>query len=750
MKKKALDYHELGRPGKIEVIPSKPCDTAKDLALAYTPGVAVPCLEIEQDPANAYRFTNKGNLVAVISNGTAVLGLGSIGALAGKPVMEGKGVLFKKFADIDVFDIEIDERDPDKLVEIVKSLEPTFGGINLEDIKGPECFYIEKRLREEMKIPVFHDDQHGTAIIVAAAMLNALELADKKMEDIRLVVSGAGAAAVACTELLFAFGLRREHVILCDSKGPLHRGRTDIRDETKKRFMVDRPYENLAEALIGADAFLGLSVKGVVTPDMLRTMADNPIVLALANPDPEIAYPDAMEARTDIIMATGRSDYPNQVNNVLGFPYIFRGALDVRATRINEDMKQAAARALAILAKEPVPESVAKAYSNQHFEFGRLYFIPKPLDPRVLLRVAPAVAQAAIDSGEARVEHFDMDIYMARLSKLQDQSKVALEQIFLDAKANPKRIAFTNGDLPKVGQIVKRVLEEGIAKPVLLGDRTQIEENLKKFRVDPNRVEMVDPLQDEAADPYTQQLYAKRQRKGLTLPDAQQLMKRDDVFAALMLQNGRVDGMINGFSTTYPKAVRTLLQVLRKDKGNDLVVGLYIMAIKQRLLFFADTTMTEEPTAEQLAQIAIKTADYAANFTQPRVAMLSYSNFGSAPSALTQKVVKATSLVRQLRPDLEVDGELQPDMALDMEVRQHQYPFSTLSGPANVLIFPDLTSGNLAHKLLLQLAQAKFVGPILVDLGLPANAVQRHATVEEVVSLTAITCVEAQWRAAKS
>jgi len=743
LKSQALAYHEGGRPGKLEVVPSKPCDNAKDLALAYTPGVAVPCLEIQADETTAYRYTNRGNLVAVITNGTAVLGLGDIGALAGKPVMEGKGVLFKKFADIDVYDIEIQEKDPQKLIEIIAALEPTFGGINLEDIKGPECFAIEKALRTRMKIPVFHDDQHGTAIIVGAAMINALELAGKKMEELRLVVSGAGAAGIACTELLLQLGLRRENVVLCDSKGPLTRARTDVSDESKRSFLVDKPFTTLAEALYQADAFLGLSVKNLVTPEMLRSMAPNPIVLALANPDPEIAYPQAIEAREDLIMATGRSDYPNQVNNVLGFPYIFRGALDVQASTINDAMKLAAVHALAQLAREPVPESVAKAYGNQKFEFGRDYFIPKPLDPRVLLRVAPAVARAAIESGVAGRSSYDSESYLVRLGRIQDQSKQALERIFLDARANPRRIAFASGELPKVAQVVRRVLEEGIAHPVLVGPEAEILANLSKYRIDRAAVSLIDPATDAERALYWQTLYSLRQRKGLTLPDAQQLTSRSDYYAALALRLGRVDGMISGFTTTYPKAVRTLLQVLRASE-DDLVVGLYIMAIKQKLLFFADTTMTEEPTAEQLARIALQTVEYASSFLNPRVAMLSYSNFGSAPSPLTRKVIRATELLRRMRPDLQVDGELQPDIALDPEVRQHQFPFSTLKGAANVLIFPDLTSGNLAHKLLLQLAQARFVGPILLGLGHPAHAVQRHASVEEVVSLTALTCREAQ------
>ncbi len=743
---KALRYHEQGRPGKTEVVPTKPCDTAKDLSLAYTPGVAAPCREIQANPENSYRYTNRGNLVAVITNGTAVLGLGNIGALAGKPVMEGKAVLFKKFADIDVFDIEINESDPDRLVEIVKALEPTFGGINLEDIKAPDCFLVEKRLREEMNIPVFHDDQHGTAIIVGAAFINALIVANKKIEDISLVVSGAGAAAIACTDTLVSLGLKHENVVMFDSKGAITTQRGHIADANKRRYAVDREVGSLMDAMSGADAFLGVSVKGQVTGDMVAAMADSPIVFALANPDPEIGYEEATAVRSDVIMATGRSDYPNQVNNVLGFPYIFRGALDVHATGINEAMKHAAVRALAELAQEPVPDTVARAYQNRRFEFGREYLIPKPLDSRVLLRVAPAVAEAAIQSGVAGVADFDRELYVARLANTQDESKAALHAVVQKARANPQRIAYADAHDPKVALVVKRVLEEGIAHPILVGPKDEIEASLARARVNPALVQIVDPRTDERAESFAQLYWLKRRRKGLTLIDARQQVRRSDYFAALMVHEGHADGLINGFATTYPRAARSLLQVLRDEETDGQVVGLYIMAIKQRLLFLADTTMTEDPTPEQLASIAIMTADFANQFLPPKIAMLSYSSFGSAPSPMVARVQKATALIRNRRPDLEVDGEMQPDVALDPDVREHQYPFSTLTGSANVLIFPDLQSGNIGHKLLLELSNASFIGPIMVGLRFPANAVQRHASAESVVGLTALTCVESQRR----
>ncbi|MCB1041351.1 MAG: NADP-dependent malic enzyme [Acidobacteria bacterium] len=741
---KALRYHEEGRPGKIEVVPTKPCDTAKDLSLAYTPGVAAPCRAIEADAAESYRYTNRGNLVAVVTNGTAVLGLGNIGALAGKPVMEGKGVLFKKFADIDVFDIEINEKDPNRLVEIVKALEPTFGGINLEDIKAPDCFVVEQRLREEMNIPVFHDDQHGTAIIVGAACLNALVVAEKDISAVKLVVSGAGAAAIACTDMLVSLGLNPANVVMFDSKGALTTHRSDITDPNKQRYSVSRQVSSLADAMAGADVFLGLSVKGQVNGAMIASMATNPIVLALANPDPEISYEEAVAARTDVIMATGRSDYPNQVNNVLGFPYIFRGALDVRATTINEAMKHAAIRALAELAQEPVPEFVARAYQNRKFEFGREYLIPKPLDARVLLYVAPAVAEAAIESGVAQKSDFDREVYVHQLAQLLDDSRAALHSVVLKARSNPQRIAYADGHDPKVAQVVKRILEDNIAKPILVGPAEPIKINLARLRVDASRVEIVDPSLDDRLENFANILWRKRQRKGLTLIDARQQVRRSDYFAALMVHEGFADGMINGFATTYPRAARSLLQVLRHDNAQGLVVGLYIMAIKQRLLFLADTTMTEDPTPDQLATIAIETADFARQFLEPKIAMLSYSTYGSAPSPLVSRVQQATSLVRRRRPDLEIDGELQPDVALDPIMREHQYPFSSLQGSANVLIFPDLQSGNIAHKLLLELSNAAFIGPIMVGMAYPANAIQRHASVESVVGLTALTCVEAQ------
>ncbi|HON00591.1 MAG TPA: NADP-dependent malic enzyme [Acidobacteriota bacterium] len=741
----ALSYHAVPRPGKIEVTPTKPCLTQRDLSLAYTPGVAVPCRHIQRDVEKAYTYTAKGNLVAVVSNGTAVLGLGNIGALAGKPVMEGKGVLFKRFADIDVFDLEIDSTDPQDVIRTVKLLEPTFGGINLEDIRAPECFLIEDRLKELLQIPVFHDDQHGTAIISGAALLNALEIVGKDVSDVKVVFNGAGASGIACAKYYLRLGVRPENLILCDSKGVIYRGRTEGMNPWKEQLASDTEARTLAEALRGADVFVGLSVGNCLTGEMLRTMSDRPVVFALANPDPEITYEEAKAARPDVIMATGRSDYPNQVNNVLGFPFIFRGALDVRATAINEEMKLAATKALASLAKEDVPESVAKAYGLERLRFGSDYLIPKPFDPRVLIWESAAVAEAAMKTGVAR-RPIDLDRYREELEQRLSPSREVMRVMINQARRDPKKVVFPEGEHPKVLRACQAILEERIAVPILLGAEARVRELAHEYALHLDGVQIVDPQESPLAARYAQELYQLRQRKGITLAEAQRLMRDNpNVYGAMMVRLGDADALVAGVGQHYPDTLRPALQIIQVREDCSRVVGLFLMVFRDRLLFFADTTVNIEPSAEELADIAILTAQVARRFNvDPRVAMLSFSNFGSVRHPLTEKVRRATELVRQKAPGLAVDGEMQADTAVFYDLIREHYPFSTLTQPANILIFPDLQSANIAYKLVQRLGGAETVGPILVGMRKPVHVLQYGFEAKDIVNMTAIAVVEAQ------
>ncbi len=745
-KQEALDYHSQGRKGKIEVVATKPCSTARDLANAYSPGVAEPCLEIEKNPEDAYLYTAKGNLVAVISNGTAVLGLGNIGALAGKPVMEGKGVLFKRFADIDVFDIEVDELDIDRFCQVVKALEPTFGGVNLEDIKAPECFEIETRLKKEMNIPVFHDDQHGTAIISTAALMNASEIVGKKLGDMKVVFSGAGASAIACANMMVSAGVKLENLWLCDTKGLVYTGRKEGMNVYKERFAKPSDWRTLADTIVNADVFVGCSSKGALSPEMVASMAKDPIVFALANPDPEIDYPLAKATRSDIIMATGRSDYPNQVNNVLGFPFIFRGALDVRATEINEPMKLAAAKALAALAKEEVPEAVVKAYAGQKFSFGPEYIIPKPFDPRVLLWVAPAVAKAAMDTGVAKQPIADMQQYKERLEGLQGRSKDVIRSVVHRAKANPKRVVFPEGDHPLILQAVAQMVDEGICIPILLGDPAKVKSAALDHGIDISGIEVLDPgtvaWRQEAEDAF----FDLRKRRGITHSEAKRLIRRRIYFGAMMCRMGKADGLIAGLTMYYPETIRPCLEVIGTRKGVKRVCGVYTMVLKNRVLFFSDTTMNIEPTSEELAEIALLTADLAKDTfgMDPKVAMLSFSDFGSVDHPLVRKVQKAVQIVKGQRPGLKCDGEMQADTALSTDILAEDYPWVDLPGGPNVLIFPDLTSGNIGYKLVQRLAGAEVIGPITCGMAAPVHVLQRHSDLNDIIHLTALTVVEAQ------
>lgn len=743
-KEEALKYHSEGRKGKIEVIATKPCFTSRDLSLAYTPGVAEPCREIEKNDDDVYKYTAKGNLVAVVSNGTAVLGLGDIGAHAGKPVMEGKGVLFKRFADIDVFDIELDTKDPNEIIKTVQYLEPTFGGINLEDIKAPECFEIEEELKRTMNIPVFHDDQHGTAIISCAALINAAELAGKKLEDMRLVVSGAGASAVACCNIYIRAGIKLENIAMFDSKGHIHKGRNDL-NKYKEKFATEKSYSSLKDAMKGADAFIGLSKGGVVSKDMIKVMADKPIVFAMANPDPEITYDDAIDARTDVLIATGRSDFPNQVNNVLGFPFIFRGALDVRATAINEEMKMAAVIALANLAKENVPEVVINAYGGQEFSFGPEYIIPKPFDPRVLWTVAPAVAKAAIDSGVARQKIEDWNKYKEELKERLGFSKEIIRLMVHKAQKNPKKVVFPEGEEEKIIRAANSILEEKIGKPVLIGREDVIKSRIKELEFDLSNFEIRDPRTCEKCEDYAMEFYKRRQRKGATLLSARQLIKQPNYYAAMMVQVGDADAMVGGLTSHYPDTIRPALQCVGNKKGLGVAAGLYIVMIKTKVYFFADTTVNIDPTSEQLAEIAIMSSDTVREFEiEPKVAMLSFSNFGSAKHPFSDKVKHAVSIVKQRRPDIIVDGEMQADTAVVPSIIEEVFPFSSLKGGANVLIFPDLAAGNIAYKLLARLTDATVIGPILMGLNKPIHVLQRGATVDDIINMAAIAVVEAK------
>jgi malate dehydrogenase (oxaloacetate-decarboxylating)(NADP+) len=743
----ALAYHSRGRKGKIQVVPTKPTTTQRDLSLAYTPGVAEPCKEIERDPLLAYEYTARGNLVAVISNGTAVLGLGNIGALAGKPVMEGKGVLFKRFADIDVFDIEVATTDPEELIRTVKLLEPTFGGINLEDIRAPDCFEIERRLKAEMGIPVFHDDQHGTAIISGAALLNALEVVNKRIEEVRIVFSGAGAAALSCARLYLELGARRENVVLVDRGGVIYRGREEHMDPYKEELAADTSARTLAEAMAGADVFVGLSVAGMVSPDMVRSMARDPIVFAMANPDPEIGYEEARAAREDVVVATGRSDYPNQVNNVLGFPFLFRGALDVRASDINEPMKLAAVKALAELAREDVPDAVLRAYGLQSLRFGREYLIPKPFDYRVLLRVPPAVAQAAMDSGVARVPIVDFEAYRRRLETLISRRLELMRGIVDRARRSPRRVVFPEGEHVQILRAAKILVDEGIAHPILLARREMIADRLRDLDLGEEQVTIIHNETSDRFEAYAQRLHEMRQRDGMTLDDARKRMRLRNYFGAMMVEMGDADGLISGLTQHYPDTIRPALEIVGTRKGVRRVSGTYVLILQDRVFFLADTTVNIDPTPEDLAEIALLTVGFVRRFgIVPRVAMLSFSNFGSNKHPAARKVRRAVEIVRTLDPELEVDGEMQADTAVFEQILQENYPWSRLRQPANVLIFPELQSANIAYKLLWRLAGAEAIGPVLLGMARPVHVLQSGQEVSDIVNMAALCVVDAQER----
>ena len=741
----ALEYHSSSPAGKLAVNPTKPCRTQRDLSLAYTPGVAVPCLEIERDPSLAYKYTAKGNLVGVVSNGTAVLGLGNIGPLGGKPVMEGKAVLFKRFADIDVFDIELDTANADEVIRTCQILEPTFGGINLEDIKAPECFYIEETLRKTMKIPVFHDDQHGTAIISGAGLLNALEIGGKKIEDIKVVFNGAGAAAISCAAHYVRLGVRVENIVMCDTKGVIYEGRTEHMNAYKARYASTTKARTLEEALVGADVFFGLSSGGAVTQDMVRGMAPNPVIFAMANPDPEISYDDAIAARPDAIVATGRSDYPNQVNNVLGFPFIFRGALDVRATTINDEMKLAATRALAALAKEDVPDSVLRAYSIDRMEFGREYIIPKPFDPRVLIWEASAVAQAAMETGVAQ-QPVDLKQYREELEKRLGRANEVMRAMINKARRQPKRIVFTEGEEGKILRACQILLDEQIAQPILLGNAEKIHAKIEELRLHLNGAQIVDPAKFGRIHEYTEEFYSLRQRKGITRTEAEQTLLNPTTFASMMVRLNDADALIGGLTTHYPDTIRPALQVIDIRPELRRVAGVYVLiTAKGDIYFLADATVNIEPTTEDLAEIAIMAAEKARRFNvEPRVAMLSFSNFGSTRHPLADKVRRAVDLVRQRAPGLMIDGEMQADTAVVPHIIEETYPFSTLKGGANVLIFPNLESGNIAYKLLQRIGDCELIGPLLTGLSRPVHVLQRGSEVNDIVHVAAVAVVDAQ------
>ncbi len=742
LRQDALEYHSRGRPGKIAVAVTKPCATQRDLSLAYTPGVAEPVREIQRDPLQAFRYTARGNLVAVVSNGTAVLGLGNVGALAGKPVMEGKGVLFKRFADVDVFDLEIDATDPDEVVRIVRALAPTFGGINLEDIRAPECFYIEQRLQEVLDIPVFHDDQHGTAIITGAALLNALEITGKQLDRVRIVISGAGASAIACAEFFVKLGAPRERIMLVDTKGVVSRERTEGMNPYKARFAVETTARTLAEALEGADVFIGLSAPDIVTPQMVQRMAGEPIIFAMANPDPEIPYEVARAARPDAIVATGRSDYPNQVNNVLGFPFIFRGALDVRARAINDEMKMAASRALAALAREEVPDSVLRAYGLETLRFGPDYLIPKPLDPRVPLWVAPAVAAAAMASGVAR-RAVDLEAYREELAHRLVRGYEVTRIITQKARAAPKRVVFSEGEEPKIIRAAAILHRDGLARPVLLGRESVVRARMEEAGVT-MPAEVVDPDRSPCLEAYAAALHELRRRKGVTLREARALVRQPNYYAAMMLRAGEADAFVAGLTYHYPDVIRPALQVIGPAPGVSRVAGLYVVVYDGRVYLLADPTVNFDPGPTELAEIALMAAEKAQEFDiTPRVAMLSFSNFGSTRHPRSVKVAEATALVRSRRPDLMVDGEMMVEVALSPQLRAAEYPFSTLAGEANVLIFPSLEAANTGYKLLQHLAGAVAIGPILMGMARPVHVLSRGAEVSDIVNMAAIAVVDA-------
>lgn len=747
-REQALEYHASGRPGKIEVIPTKEAKTQRDLSLAYSPGVAEPCKEIHQNKEEVYKYTAKGNLVAVITNGTAVLGLGDIGPEASKPVMEGKGVLFKIFADIDVFDIEINEKDPEKFCQIVKSLEPTFGGINLEDIKAPECFYIERKLRDELNIPVMHDDQHGTAIISGAALLNALELQKKKIDKVRIVMNGAGAAAMACAQMYVALGAKYENFIMFDKDGVLHEGRTDL-DELRRKFMVKKSDWDLAKAMKDADVFVGLSVGNVVTQDMIKSMAKRPIVFALANPNPEITYDLAAAVREDLIMATGRTDFPNQVNNVLGFPYIFRGALDVRARQINEAMKLAAVRALAELARTPVPDIVNMAYNQKNMSFGPEYIIPKPLDPRLLSTVAPAVAKAAMESGVAQKTIDNWDAYKVELNKRLGLDNQLIRALGAKARRDPKRLVFAEADNLKVIKAASIIYDEGIAYPILLGEEEKIRRIADEHDIDITELPIIDPRSKELEEKrqfYGELFFKKRQRKGYNNYESIKIMKDRNHYGCMMVETGDADAMISGLTRNYDQAIRPALQIIGTEEGVKKIAGMYLLLTKKGPLFLADTTVNFNPTAEELADIAMLVAKEVRHFNiTPRIAMLSYSNFGSSQSPEAKLVAEATHILRQRNPSLIVDGEIQASLAFNKEILRDNYPFSELvDEDVNVLIFPNLTAGNVAYNLLREIGGADAIGPILLGLKKPVHVLQLGSTVRNIVNMALVAVVDAQ------
>ncbi len=747
-KEDALEYHEKGRPGKIEVVPTKETKTQRDLALAYSPGVAEPCMEIHANPEDVYRYTAKGNLVAVISNGTAVLGLGDIGPEASKPVMEGKGLLFKIYADIDVFDIELNVREIDDFVKVVKALEPTFGGINLEDIKAPECFEIERRLKEELSIPLMHDDQHGTAIISGAALLNALDIVKKSIGEVKIVVSGAGASAISCCKIYLALGANVDNIYMFDSKGLIVKSRQDL-DEYKKQFAKDVAPMDLQTAMTGADVFIGLSKANVVSQDMVRGMAENPIVFALANPNPEITYDDAIAARPDVIMATGRSDYPNQVNNVLGFPYIFRGALDVRAHSINEEMKLAAVKALAKLAKEPVPDMVNVAYNNAILKYGPTYIIPKPLDPRLLVTVSMAVAKAAIDSGVAKKIITDWDAYEGELYRRLGSDDNLLRYTINKAKQNPKRVVFAEAENIKTLKAAQIANDEGIAIPILLGNETKIRKLIEENNLHLDGIQIIDPKSDASEKKrheYGEVFFQKRQRRGYNLYEAKKAMRERTFFGCMMVNSGEADAMISGLTRKYPDTIRPALEIIGMAEGIKRVAGLYIMLTKKGPLFFADTTLNFNPTEDELIDITLLTADVVNSFNiKPRIAMLSYSNFGSSMSPEANLVRNAVERIKQKRPDLIIDGEVQAGVAFNKDLLKENYPFSDLvTESPNVLIFPNLAAGNIAYHLLQEVGGAEAVGPILLGLRKPVYVLQLGSTVRQIVNIIALSVVEAQ------
>lgn len=746
----ALDYHSQGKPGKIEVIPTKPYSSQRDLSLAYSPGVAEPCKAIEKNKEDVYKYTAKGNLVAVISNGTAVLGLGDIGPEASKPVMEGKALLFKIFADIDVFDIEVDNKDIDGFVNTVKAIAPTFGGINLEDIKAPECFEIERRLKEELDIPVMHDDQHGTAIITSAALLNALELANKKIGKVSVVINGAGASAMACAKLYIALGVDPKNMVMCDSKGVIRKDRDDLND-SKEVFATDKDLTTLSDAMKNADVFLGLSKGNVVSKAMVKSMADNPIVFALANPDPEIAYKEAMSSRKDIIMATGRSDHPNQVNNVLGFPFIFRGALDVRATAINEEMKLAAVKAISDLAKEPVPEEVNQAYGIRNLIFGRDFFIPKPLDPRLILAVAPAVAKAAIDSGVAQKTIEDWEAYEEELSVRLGLENKLIRNLTERAVQNPKRVVFAEADMYKVLKAAQIVKDEGIAIPILLGNIDKIKQLIKENHLDLEDAKIIDPKaadEEELRNKYGNLLYAKRHRKGMTKYESSHKMRDRNYYGAMMVEAGEADAFISGITRNYPETIKPALQSIGTEDGVNKIAGMYIVNTKDGPVFFADTTINVNPTAQDLADIAVLTAKAVSRYkVKPRLAMLSFSNFGSSEYEEAKKVSKAVEILHKNHPEIIVDGEVQANFAMNKELLNEQFPFSILANKkANVLIFPNLSAGNIAYKLVQEMSEAEAVGPILLGMKKPVHILQLGCTVREIVNMVTIAVIDAQTR----